>query len=118
MQIKHVYYEDKGFRAGEIRNKAVLHYSGDYIIFLDRDCVTLPNFIYRHRKFAQSKHFVPGNRVLVTQSFTQSVIEKNILLHKASFFTFLKYRFQNKINRLLHLIYLPFHQFIFSRPRY
>lgn len=116
--IKHIYHEDKGFRAGEIRNKAVLSCSGDYIIFLDGDCITLPHFISRHRKFAQSKHFVPGNRILANQSFTQSVIDNNLFLHKYSFFTFLKWRFQNNINRLLPLIYLPFNKLRLIRPKY
>ena len=37
--IKYIYYEDKRFRAGEIRNNAVFNCLGDYIIFLDSDCI-------------------------------------------------------------------------------
>ena len=116
--IKHIYHEDNGFRAAKIRNKAVMNCSGDYLIFLDGDCVVLSHFISRHRRFAQKEYFIPGNRILLNQQFTQSVIENNILLYKASFFTFFKWRLYNKINRLLPLMYLPYHQFRLVRPNY
>jgi glycosyltransferase involved in cell wall biosynthesis len=116
--IKHIYHEDKGFRAAKIRNKAVLNCSGDYLIFLDGDCIALPHFIARHRKLAKNAHFVPGNRILFNQSFTQTIIDQRQLIHKTPLLTFVMWRLQKKINRLLPLIYLPFNQFRLLRLNY
>lgn len=116
--MKHVYHEDDGFRAAKIRNKAVLNCAGDYLIFLDGDCVTLPHFISRHKQMAQQAYFVAGNRILLNQSFTQSIIEESQLFHETPWLTFIKWRLQKKINRLLPLVYLPLNQFRLARPNY
>ena len=116
--LKHVYHEDKGFRAAAIRNKAVLQSEGDYLIFLDGDCVVLPHFISRHKRFAQQNYFVAGNRILVNQAFTKTVTNENLPLHQQSVSTFLKWRLQNKINRFLPLLYLPFQIFRVFRPKH
>src|SRR5437870_2904021 len=42
--LKHVWHEDRGFRAAEIRNRGILASSGDYCVFLDGDCIPRPNF--------------------------------------------------------------------------
>ena len=116
--IKHIYHEDKGFRAAEIRNKAVMSCIGDYLIFLDGDCIALPNFISRHKKLAQYTYFVPGNRILCNQAFTQKIIDQRQFIHRTSLLTLVIWRLQKKINRLLPLIYLPFHQLRLMRPNY
>jgi GT2 family glycosyltransferase len=116
--LKHVYHKDNGFRAAAIRNKAVLQSEGDYLIFLDGDCVVLSHFISRHRFLAQENCFVPGNRILLNQKFTQTVLNEHLPLYQQSCFTFLKWRLQNKINRLTPLIYLPFNNFRLYRSKH
>src|SRR5262245_26633922 len=59
---KHVWHPHDGFRAGAIRNRAVEASSGDYLIFLDGDCVPRPSFIASHCRLAERGWFVPGNR--------------------------------------------------------
>ncbi len=105
--IRYVHHEDQGFRAAAIRNKAVAQSQGDYLIFMDGDCLALPGFISKHRQLAESGYFVPGNRVLLSQAFTQAVIEHCLPLHKSSFLDFIRLRLQNKINRLTAFIELP-----------
>lgn len=106
--IKHVWHEDIGFRAGTIRNKAAAASRGDYLLFLDGDCVALPSFIRRHRQLAEMGHFVPGNRMLLNERFTQDVLQKKIPLQRQSCWFFLLRRLRRQINRLLPLLYLPF----------
>ena len=60
-RVVHVWHEDKGFRAGEIRNRAVLASRGDYIVFLDGDCIVRPDFVAIHRRLAVPGCFVTGN---------------------------------------------------------
>lgn len=107
--IQHIWHDDLGFRAATIRNKAVAASKGNYLIFLDGDCVVLPHFIRRHRHLAAGQHFVPGNRILLSQTFTASVLAQAIPLHHQSTAWFLAQRIKSRINRLLPLVYWPFH---------
>lgn len=105
--VHYVYHEDQGFRAGTIRNKAVAQSQGDYLLFLDGDCIAPPSFIATHRRLAEAGYFVAGNRVLLSQAFTQQVMAQSLLLHKKSACYFLKLRLQGKINRTLPFLKLP-----------
>lgn len=107
LSVKHIYHEDQGFRAGTIRNKAVAASKGDYLIFLDGDCVVLAHFIHRHRRLAQAAYFIPGNRILLSQNFTQTVISKQINLQRQSWLDFFRHRLLRHINRLSPLVYFP-----------
>lgn len=115
--IRHVYHEDKGFRAGTIRNKAVAVSRGEYLLFLDGDCVTFPDFIARHRRLAETGYFVPGNRILISERFTPRVLEQNLLLHRQSPLFFLKHWLKRDINRLLPLFDLPFERWRYRQPQ-
>lgn len=114
--LRYAYHEDRGFRAGAIRNKAVAKSTGEYLIFLDGDCVVLPHFIQRHRWLAQEKFFVPGNRILLNRSFTKTILDQQILLYKQAMHIFIKWRLQGKINRILPLLYWPFDLFRTLKP--
>lgn len=105
--IRYVYHEDLGFRAGTIRNKAVAVSQGAYLLFIDGDCVLPQGFIRKHRELAEAGFFVAGNRVLLSQSYTQEAIEQRLALYAKSFGFFLNLRLQNEINRAITLIKLP-----------
>jgi predicted glycosyltransferase involved in capsule biosynthesis len=116
VKISYVYHEDKGFRAGTIRNKAVAQSTGEYLVFIDGDCIVRPNFISRHRRLAEKGYFIPGNRVLLSQGFTQVVIDEQILLHQKKLCYFFFSRIRNKINRISAFVYLPLGLFRFMNP--
>src|SRR5262245_47316543 len=59
-KIQHIWQEDQGFRAAKIRNKAVSFADGEYLIFMDGDCVAPPNFVRRHQQLAETKYFLAG----------------------------------------------------------
>jgi glycosyltransferase involved in cell wall biosynthesis len=105
--IHNVHHEDQGFRAGTIRNKAVAVSQGEYLLFIDGDCVCSAGFIARHRQLAESGYFVPGNRVLISESYTQQVLEQQIPVYKKSLGYFMFLRLQKKINRISAFIQLP-----------
>ena len=50
--LRHVWQEDKGFRAAAIRNRALAQTNADYVIFSDGDCVPPRRFVSRHRALA------------------------------------------------------------------
>ena len=66
----HVWHEDRGFRAAEIRNRAILAARGSYCIFLDGDCIARPDFVATHRRLAEPGWFVTGNRILLSRALT------------------------------------------------
>ncbi len=117
IQIKHAYQADKGFRAGTIRNKAVALSAGDYLVFLDGDCIVFSDFIQKHRRLAEPGFFVPGNRILLSQCFTQKVLQQHIPLHQRSAFFFIGCWLTGKINRFLPLLTFPFDFFRYRHPK-
>jgi glycosyltransferase involved in cell wall biosynthesis len=104
--VHHVWQPDDGFRAAQIRNKAIAISAGDLIIFLDGDCIPLPNFVEKHCKLALPSYFIAGNRVLLSQSFTQSQLanSQSALYAPRSWWMS---KFKGECNRILPFLSLP-----------
>ena len=105
--VLHVWQEDRGFRAAAIRNRALARTQSEYIIFTDGDCIPLPNFVARHRELAEPGWFVAGNRVLLSEGRTRTVLQKNIPVQGWSLREWLGAWQQGEINRFLPLLSLP-----------
>lgn len=73
--LHHVWHEDKGFRASEIRNKAIARCSCEYIIQIDGDTVLHPSFVKDHIALAEENCFLSGSRVLVGKEATERAIQ-------------------------------------------
>jgi glycosyltransferase involved in cell wall biosynthesis len=67
VRLLHVWQEDLGFRAGAARNRAAARAAGDYLVFLDGDCIPRPDFIAEHRELADPGWMVAGNRILLSE---------------------------------------------------
>ena len=106
-RVEHVWHEDKGFRAGEIRNRAVLVARGDYIVFLDGDCIVRPDFVAQHRGLAEANAFVTGNRILLSPDMTERVLRDGLEPEIWSFGKFIAERLRGGVNRLAALLHLP-----------
>ena len=74
LSIKHLWQEDHGFRKTIILNQAIAAAQGDYLVFLDGDCIVQPDFVARHRALAQKGYLVTGSRVLLNEKLTQELI--------------------------------------------
>lgn len=109
MDIKHVWQPDNGFQAAKIRNKAVAKANGNYLIFLDGDCIPLPSFIARHVEFAETGWFVAGNRILLSKEFTHTVLNEDVFLKQLNFFRCIAMKKSKYLNRILPLLFLPFY---------
>jgi glycosyltransferase involved in cell wall biosynthesis len=72
--ILHLWQEDRGFRKTVILNQAIEAAQGDYLIFLDGDCIVQPDFIAYHRQLAQKGHLVTGSRVLLSEQLTKKLL--------------------------------------------
>ena len=105
--LHHVWQEDTGFRPGAARNRAVARTRADYLIFADGDCVPAQNFVRRHKALAQKDCFLSGNRVLLSESFTQRVLAEGLPLHRWRAARWLCAWLARDVNRLLPLLTLP-----------
>lgn len=74
-RLAHAWQEDEGFRLSRVRNLAVGRARGDYLIFLDGDCIPRTGFIAAHRRLAESGWFVRGTRAALSREFTARVLE-------------------------------------------
>ncbi len=66
--VRHVWQADRGFRVARIRNRAVAATSGDYLVFLDGDCIPDGWFVMDHAALARAGNFFQGRRLLVDQA--------------------------------------------------
>jgi glycosyltransferase involved in cell wall biosynthesis len=105
--LKHVWQEDLGFRLAEIRNRAIAASAGDYLIFLDGDCIAPAHFVAAHRGLAEPGLFVGGNRVLLSEGLTQDILANDLEPERWSLGTWAMRRARNDVNRLLPLLRLP-----------
>jgi len=106
-RLVHVWHEDRGFRAAEIRNRAVLAARGAYCIFLDGDCIVRSDFVATHRKLAEPGCFVTGNRVLLSKELTGRVLHEDLAPEAWGLTRWLAERWRGGVNRLAALLYLP-----------
>ena len=115
--LSHVWQKNCGFRAAEIRNRAILACRGDYCIFLDGDCIAVPDFIATHRRLAESGWFVTGNRVLLSPALTDAVLRKKLRPQTWPVRRWIGHRLGGGVNRLAALWRLPLGPLRKLRPR-
>jgi glycosyltransferase involved in cell wall biosynthesis len=108
-RLIHAWQPDQGFRASAVRNMGVFVSQGDYLIFLDGDCVPRASFVARHRLLAESGFMVSGSRVLLSKKLTQHLLSERqaIPMHAKSMAYWLRQRILGNANKFFPLIHLP-----------
>jgi len=99
ISITHLWQEDQGFRKTKILNQAIEAAKGDYLIFLDGDCLVQPDFVARHRELAQTGFVVTGSRVLLNEKLTQELLANSRWDFKLFISKLLEYRLNGGINK-------------------
>lgn len=107
LKVVHVWHPDVGFTASRARNRGVEASRGDYIVFLDGDCVPETDFIRRHRLLAQSGVMVNGSRVMLSPRLTQTVLQSKGSVSAQSFWQWLAWRIRGDASKLTGLLRLP-----------
>ena len=105
--LSHVWQADRGFRAAEIRNRALLAARGDYCVFLDGDCIARADFVATHRRLAERGWFVTGNRVLLSRELTAAVLREGVEPQTWNLAQWINRRAQGGVNRLAAVLRLP-----------
>ena len=107
LRVTHVWHPDVGFTASRIRNRGVAASRGEYIVFLDGDCVPEVDFIARHRSLAQPGFFVNGSRVLLSPTLTTRVVSDGESVSGRSVLYWLALRMRGHASKLSGLVRLP-----------
>jgi glycosyltransferase involved in cell wall biosynthesis len=105
-RLRHVWQPDEGFRAPMARNRASAIAEGEYIVFLDGDCVPLVDFVAGHRRLAAPGWLVSGNRVLLDRRLTERATGEQLPLWTWTAGRWLKARLAGEVNRLGPLLRL------------
>ena len=107
--VLHVWHPDDGFTIARARNLAASHATGEYLVFLDGDCIPNRAFVAQHERIAEARHFVNGSRVLLNQRLTADVISNAFDLPSQPAHFWLRARLRGDCNKLLHLVGWPRH---------
>lgn len=105
--LSHVWHEHRDFRAGEIRNRAILASRGAYCVFLDGDCLARSDFIATHRTLAERGWFVTGNRALLSPALTERALRERLEPELWTFGAWVGQRFSGGLNRIASVLRLP-----------
>jgi glycosyltransferase involved in cell wall biosynthesis len=100
----HVWQEDKGFRAAMVRNRAILVSTGDYLIFMDGDCIPTRFFVADHLALAEKGYFFQGKRALVNRKIVDGFDFKDTL----SFVRLFRLALSGGISNAHHIVRIPF----------
>jgi len=78
LKTLHTYQEDLGIRKARSLNNAILASNGDYLIFIDGDCIPYTNFIENHVKLSEKNAIVSGRRCNLGPKFSKMLREGKI----------------------------------------
>jgi glycosyltransferase involved in cell wall biosynthesis len=67
--LTHVWQPHEGFRRTHVLNQAILQAKGDYLVFLDGDCVPHAEFVADHVALAEPGHWVQARRCFVKERY-------------------------------------------------
>lgn len=73
LDIKHTTQEDIGVRKARSQNNGIIASSGEYLIFIDGDCVPYTTFIEAHVALAKAGTVLSGRRVNLSEALTQKI---------------------------------------------
>jgi glycosyltransferase involved in cell wall biosynthesis len=82
--ITHVWQEDAGFRKPRILNETVRRSSGDYLIFIDGDCMAHRNFVRVHVEKSSPDAILSGRRVEIGRELTEHLLDRGAVLNRLS----------------------------------
>ena len=71
LDIVHTSQKDQGIRKARSQNNAIIKSTGEYLIFIDGDCIPYSNFVRAHASLAEAGHVLSGRRVNMSERFSK-----------------------------------------------
>lgn len=90
LAVQHTFQEDNGVQKARSQNNAIIKSSGEYLIFIDGDCIPYPNFIEAHVALAEENRILTGRRINLNADLTKA-LRTNTLKVKDLVHNFWKY---------------------------
>lgn len=82
--VKHIWHEDIGFRKPKILNETVRRSTGDYLVFIDGDCMAHRHFIRSHVEKSGPDAVLSGKRVEIGKELTDRLLARGTILNSFS----------------------------------
>ena len=82
LDIKHTSQEDKGIRKMRSLNNGIIKSSGEYLVFIDGDCIPYSTFVDAYVKLAEAGYISSGRRVNLGSKYTKKLRDKEITSYK------------------------------------
>ena len=73
IEVKHTTQEDKGVRKARSQNNGLLAADGEYMIFIDGDCIPYKNFIEGHIALSEKGYALSGRRVNIPIKLVEEI---------------------------------------------
>jgi glycosyltransferase involved in cell wall biosynthesis len=108
--IKHIWQEDLGWRLSRIRNLGIKEAVGDFIVFIDGDCIPHPDLIFDYHKHAIQGEFILGNRIRIRREYRDK-------FKRYSIFSILQMSVQSRIINRRFALKIPFEKGKIYYPR-
>lgn len=77
--VCHLWHEDRGFRKCVILNQAIRAARGDYLVFLDGDCIPRSDFLAVHRCLATPGRFLSGGAFRLPRAASERITRDVVL---------------------------------------
>lgn len=82
MNINHLWHADDGCQKSIMLNQAITKANGDYLIFVDGNCVPRKDFVSVHKKRARPNHFLSGGHTKLPMCCSVRIDKESILSGK------------------------------------
>ena len=114
--LLHAWQPDAGFRVAQARNMALLQATGEYLVFIDGDCLVLPDFIAAHARLAERGWFVAGTRCFIKKRQTAAMLAKPANWSRPRRLSWFFRALCTAANRPFQLLSLPGNWHRYGRP--
>lgn len=78
LEIQHFFQPHEGQRKSRIMNEGIRHARGEYLVWLDGDCIAHRDYVKNHWFERAPKSFLAGRRVVLGENFTKTVTRVDV----------------------------------------